>query len=90
MKVPYCDLGLLHEGLQSELEGAIRRVIVNYSFILGPEVDQFERTFAEYIGVKHAIGTSNGTTALFVALKALGVQPGDEVIVPAMTFFATA
>ena len=89
MKVPYCDLGLLHEGLLAELEGAIRRVIVNSSFILGPEVDRFERAFAEYIGVKHAIGTSNGTTALFVALKALGVQPGDEVIVPAMTFFAT-
>jgi dTDP-4-amino-4,6-dideoxygalactose transaminase len=89
MNVPYCDLGILHAALRPEIEGAIRRVLTNSSFILGPEVAQFERQFADYIGVKHAIGTSNGTTALSVALKALGVQPGDEVIIPAMTFFAT-
>ncbi len=90
MKIPFCDLSLQHKSLETEIEEAIRRVIRNSSFILGPEVDLFEQRFAEYIGVKHAIGTSSGTTSLLVALKALQVGPGDEVIVPAMTFFATA
>ncbi len=90
MKIPFSDLGLLHRNLHSEIDGAIKRVIENSTFILGPEVSNFEKMFAEYIGVDHAIGTSNGTTALLVALKALHVRPGDEVIVPAMTFFASA
>jgi dTDP-4-amino-4,6-dideoxygalactose transaminase len=89
MNIPYCDLRKLHDDLRTELDAAFHRVLHNSSFILGPEVTAFEKQFAAYIGVRHAIGTSNGTTAILVALKALGVKPGDEVIVPAMTFYAT-
>jgi dTDP-4-amino-4,6-dideoxygalactose transaminase len=90
MNIPFSDLALLHEPLRSEIDAAIRRVVESSCFILGPEVTQFEKKFAEYIGVSHAIGVSNGTTALIVALKALHLKPGDEVIVPAMTFYASA
>ena len=58
-------------------------------FILGPEVEAFEREFAEYLGVGHAVGVANGTDALTIALRALGVGPGDEVVVPSFTFYAT-
>ena len=90
MSVPFCDLRLQHQRLGEELQHAIDRVIETSAFILGPEVAAFEAQFAEYAGVAHAIGTSSGTAALIVALKALGIAPGDEVLVPAMTFFATA
>jgi len=90
MKIPFSDLTLLHKSLHSEIDAAIKRVIESSSFVLGHEVSNFEKKFAEYIGVGHAVGTSNGTTALLVALKALHIRPGDEVIVPAMTFFASA
>jgi len=89
MQVPYCDLRLQHRFLASDIENAIRRVFEQSSFILGQEVAAFEQAFARYCGVNYAIGTSSGATALIVALKALGVRAGDEVIVPAMTFFAT-
>jgi dTDP-4-amino-4,6-dideoxygalactose transaminase len=90
MDIPFCDLRAQHAALRTELDAAIARVIQDSAFILGPEVSHFEEKFAEFIGVNHAIGTSNGTTALMVALKALHIQPGDEVLIPAMTFFATA
>jgi dTDP-4-amino-4,6-dideoxygalactose transaminase len=90
MNIPFSDLALLHTPLRAEIEAAIRRVVESSSFVLGPEVSQFEKKFAEYIGISYAIGVSNGTTALIVALKALHLRPGDEVIVPAMTFFASA
>jgi dTDP-4-amino-4,6-dideoxygalactose transaminase len=87
--VPFCDLHLQHRALGPDLHRAIERVIETSAFILGPEVAAFEDEFARYLGVAHAIGTSSGSTALLIALKALGVEPGDEVIVPAMTFYAT-
>ena len=59
-------------------------------YILGPEVEAFEREFAAYLGVRHAIGVANGTDAITIALRALGVRPGDEVVVPAFTFYASA
>ncbi len=90
MNVPFCDLHLQHEALASAIDQAIERVVHNSSFILGPEVARFETLFASYIGSRYAIGTSNGTTALMIALKALHVERWDEVIVPAMTFFASA
>lgn len=89
MNVPFCDLSVQHKALEAEIESAIRRVMGSSAFILGPEVSCFEESFAAYIGVRHAIGTSSGSTALIVALKALGVGAGDEVLVPAMTFYAT-
>jgi dTDP-3-amino-3,4,6-trideoxy-alpha-D-glucose transaminase len=72
------------------LAEAIARVIPTRRFILGPEVEAFEREFADYLGVKHCIGVANGTDALTIALRALGVGPGDEVVMPSFTFYATA
>jgi dTDP-3-amino-3,4,6-trideoxy-alpha-D-glucose transaminase len=72
------------------LAEAIARVIPTRRFILGPEVEAFEREFADYLGVKHCIGVANGTDALTIALRALGVASGDEVVMPSFTFYATA
>jgi dTDP-3-amino-3,4,6-trideoxy-alpha-D-glucose transaminase len=72
------------------LAEAIARVIPTRQFILGPEVEAFEREFADYLGVKHCIGVANGTDALTIGLRALGVVPGDEVVMPSFTFYATA
>src|ERR687896_545320 len=72
------------------LAEAIARVIPTRQFILGPEVEAFEREFADYLGVKHCVGVANGTDALTIALRALGVGPGDEVVMPSFTFYATA
>jgi dTDP-4-amino-4,6-dideoxygalactose transaminase len=76
--------------LAAELDDAVARVIAGRRFILGPEVDAFEREFAVYCGARHAIGVANGTEAITIALRAMGVGPGDEVIVPSFTFYASA
>jgi dTDP-3-amino-3,4,6-trideoxy-alpha-D-glucose transaminase len=76
--------------LQTELTAAIAAVVESGRFILGPEVEAFEREFAAYTGTGHAVGVANGTDALTIALHALGVGPGDDVVVPSFTFFATA
>jgi dTDP-3-amino-3,4,6-trideoxy-alpha-D-glucose transaminase len=78
------------EPYNDRLAEAIARVIPTRQFILGPEVEAFEREFADYLGVKHCIGVANGTDALTIALRALGVGPGDEVVMPSFTFYATA
>jgi dTDP-3-amino-3,4,6-trideoxy-alpha-D-glucose transaminase len=72
------------------LAEAITRVIPTQRFILGPEVEAFEREFADYLGVRHCVGVANGTDALTIALRALGIGPGDEVVLPSFTFYATA
>src|SRR5918999_410761 len=69
---------------------ALDRVARSGRYILGPEVDAFEEEFASYLGVKHCVGVANGTDALAIALRSLGVEPGDEVIMPSLTFYATA
>src|SRR5918995_1837352 len=71
------------------LTEAIDRVARSGRYILGPEVEAFESEFAAYLGVEHCVGVANGTDALAIALRALGVGPGDEVVVPAFSFFAT-
>jgi dTDP-4-amino-4,6-dideoxygalactose transaminase len=76
--------------LRARLDEAIARVLDRGLFILGPEVEAFERELADYLGVKHVVGVANGTDALTIALQALGVGPGDEVVVPAFTFYASA
>ena len=76
--------------LRDELHAAVERVLASGRFILGPEVEAFEAEFAAYIGTEHAIGVANGTDALTIALRAMGVGPGDEVVVPSFTFYATA
>lgn len=88
--VPLCDIKAQFTSLQPEIEAAVLRTLRSGQAILGPEVSQFEAESAAYCGAKHAIGCADGTTALLLALAALDVGPGDEVIVPPFTFFATA
>jgi dTDP-4-amino-4,6-dideoxygalactose transaminase len=76
--------------LRRRIQEAIEDVLERGQFILGPEVAAFEQEFAAYLGVEHAIGVANGTEAITVALRALGVGPGDEVVVPSFTFYASA
>jgi dTDP-4-amino-4,6-dideoxygalactose transaminase len=88
--IPLVDLSAQHALLQPELQRAFERVLASQTFILGPEVSAFEAEIAELIGVPHALGVSSGTDALLLALLALDIGPGDEVLVPAFSFFATA
>jgi len=90
MNVPLLDLTRQYRAIREEIDAAVHRVLALGRFILGPEVEAFEREIAEYLGVKHAIGVASGTDALLLSLKALRVGPGDGVIVPSFTFFATA
>jgi dTDP-4-amino-4,6-dideoxygalactose transaminase len=78
------------EAYHERLAERLAEVIPTERFILGPEVEAFEREFAGYLGVRHCVGVANGTDALTIALRALGVEPGDEVVVPSFTFYATA
>jgi len=84
------DLKAQHESIRSELNEAIDKVFSSSQFIGGEERNKFEKNFAEYVGNKYCVGTSNGSTALLTTLKCLGVGAGDEVIVPVNTFISTA
>jgi dTDP-4-amino-4,6-dideoxygalactose transaminase len=76
--------------LRPRIRERVAAVIDSGRFVLGPEVAAFEAEFAQYLGVRHVVGVANGTDAITIALRAMGVQPGDEVVVPAFTFYATA
>ncbi len=89
-RVPLFDTRTPLEPLLGEIRAAIGRVVDSGKFILGPEVASLEREFADYCGAAHGIGVANGTDALTIALRAMGVGPGDEVIVPSFTFYASA
>ena len=88
--IPLVDVKAQYEPLLPRIREAIDGVLASADFILGPNVAAFEREAADYLGVREAIGVANGTDALVLALDALGVGPGDEVICPAFTFYATA
>lgn len=88
--IPLLDLASLHAPLADELRQTFDRVLTSGQFILGAEHDAFERELAAACGTKHAVGLSSGTSAISVGLQALGIGPGDDVIVPAFTYFATA
>ncbi|HTW43669.1 MAG TPA: DegT/DnrJ/EryC1/StrS family aminotransferase [Solirubrobacteraceae bacterium] len=90
MGVPLFDTATPIAGLREQLRQAAERVLDSGRYILGPEVDAFEREFAAYCGVVHAVGVANGTEAITIALRAMGVGPGDEVVVPSFTFYASA
>src|SRR5439155_11375869 len=90
MAVPLFDPSTPLEPLRGEFDAAIARVLDSKHFILGPEVEAFESELAAYVGVQHALGVANGTEALTIALRALGVGPGDDVVVPSFTFYASA
>lgn len=90
MSVPAFDLTRAERRIHDELLRRFARILDGTSFVLGPEVREFERGWGEYLGMERAVAVANGTDALTVALRALGVGPGDEVIIPAFSFFATA
>lgn len=90
MTIPLFDARREYEAHADELRAAAERVLASGRYILGPEVDAFEREAAAYLGAKHAIGCASGTDALWLALKAAGIGPGDGVITSGFTFFATA
>jgi dTDP-3-amino-3,4,6-trideoxy-alpha-D-glucose transaminase len=90
MGVPLFDTAGPIAPLRDELREAIERVLDSERYILGPQVSAFETEFAAYCGAAHAIGVANGTEAITIALRAMGVGPGDEVVVPSFTFYASA
>jgi dTDP-3-amino-3,4,6-trideoxy-alpha-D-glucose transaminase len=90
MTVPLFDTSTALEPLRVQLRAAVARVLDSGRYILGPEVEALEREMAAYCGAPHAVGVANGTEAITIALRAMGVGPGDEVIVPSFTFYASA
>ncbi len=88
--IPLVDLTAQYHSIQSEIDSAVHQVLESGHFILGPNVTAFEQEVAAYLGLQHCVGVASGTDALVIALRALGIGQGDEVIVPAYTFFATA
>lgn len=90
MRVPLLDLKPQYHSLKKELDEVLIKVAESQYFILGPEVSEMEKEFCSYLNCKHAVGVSSGTDALLLALMAINIKPGDEVIVPTYSFFATA
>lgn len=90
MKVPYFDLPAQIRSIRLELDAAIARTLDTCAFCLGPEVAKFERDFAAYVGMRHCVGFNSGTSALHVAMRLLGIGPGDEVVTTPFTFVATS
>src|ERR1041384_8173104 len=90
MQVKLLDLQAQYLPIRNQIRRAIDEVCDQQALILGPHVEKFEKSLADYCGTKHAIGVSSGTDALLCALMAMGIRFGDEVICPSFTFFATA
>jgi dTDP-4-amino-4,6-dideoxygalactose transaminase len=90
MPIPLVDLQAQMKAIRPEVDAAVAGVLERGDFILGRAVEEFERAFATFVGTRHCVGVASGTDALWLSLKALGVGPGDKVLVPANTFIATA
>lgn len=90
MEIPFIDLKAQYQSIRNEVDSAISNIIKNTAFIQGETVKRFENSFAEAIGIKHCIAVGNGTDALIISLKTLGISLGDEVIVPANSFIASS
>jgi len=88
--IDFIDLRAQQARIKDRLDAGIARVLAHGRYILGPNVAAFESEFAAYVGAAHAVGVANGTDALTIALRAMGVGPGDEVVVPSFTFYASA
>jgi dTDP-4-amino-4,6-dideoxygalactose transaminase len=88
--VPFADLHAQYKGIQPEIDAAISEVIRTSAFIRGPFVERFEAEFAAAVGARHCVACANGTDSLYIAMHALGLKPGDEVIVPAHTWISTS
>ncbi|MGL5064590.1 MAG: DegT/DnrJ/EryC1/StrS family aminotransferase, partial [Microcoleus sp.] len=88
-KVPFANLWLQHQSIQSQIEQAIGKIVQNGDFILGRSLDEFETAFAAASGVKYGVGVACGTDAIALGLAACGINPGDEILLPANTFIAT-
>src|SRR5207248_1371750 len=89
MRVPPLDLKEQYAGLKSEVFSELTRLFDEGNFILGAEVERFEKIIADYLGVKHAVGVTSGTDAIWAALKVLGIGAGDQVLTSPFTFFGT-
>lgn len=90
MQVPLLDLKREYNEIRQQIDAAVKQVFDNTNFINGSQVTEFEKSVAEYLGCKHAVGVASGTDALLLSLRAAGVAPGDEVITTPFSFFATA
>jgi dTDP-4-amino-4,6-dideoxygalactose transaminase len=90
MKIPFVDLYAQYQSIKPEIDSAIAEVIAQSAFIRGPHVDRFEKAWSETLGVKHCVSCANGTDALYIAMRALGVKPGDEIITTAHSWIATS
>ena len=90
MKISLIDLTRQHNEISEDINKAVSNIFQKSSFIMGENVKNFEQEFSSYLGIKHSISVGNGTDALVIALKALNIGPGDEVITTPFTFFATA
>jgi dTDP-4-amino-4,6-dideoxygalactose transaminase len=90
MKIPFVDLHAQYLTIKPEIDAAIAEVIAQSAFIRGPQVDAFERAWAKTLGIKHCVSCANGTDALYIAMRALGVKPGDEIITTAHSWISTS
>jgi len=90
IEIPLIDLRAQHRELQAEMLSAVQRVLDSAAFVMGPNVRAFEDEMAAFCGVRHAVGVASGTDALTLSLRAVGIEPGEEVLVPSFTYTATA
>lgn len=90
MKIPFIDLQSQYQSYKSEIDSSIQDVLDSSQYIMGPKVKSFESNLAKYVGVKHAIGCASGTDALLIALMAIGIKAGDEIITSPFTFIASS